>query len=472
MKNLQKISIPKLKKEPEDKNEEEISDADIKEPDVKEKQPPQKKIPRNPEYVAAVNVCLGALGTGTIMGWTNNIMFKLQSGCLHGMQLSEDQVSWSASFMAIGAMLVCIPTGILLDTIGRKPTVLLASIPFYVGWACIIFAKFPAMLYAGRFFCGFAGASFCVSAPLYTSEIAERDIRGRLGAFFQLFYTLGMLYAVFFGWAFPIILFNYACAIAYNMRRQRPDKAARNLARLRHKDHDCTGELQRMQNRLAPNLVEEKFMTAFKNRKSVKKATWVCMMLTFFQQWSGVSGVLFYSNRLFTLAGAGLYIPEHWTVILQSCFQVLGATFVMWTVDRFGRKPLLIFSSSMMALSSASLGVFFSLMRQDNDDEYVSRIAFFPIISCITFVVGYSMGMGPIPWLLPTELFPPHIKATGCSIIGVFSWFLLWLISSMISLSGIAFVLFVVPETNQKSFDDILEELEVSSYIRSKPSMK
>nr|CAI5819595.1 unnamed protein product [Callosobruchus analis] len=64
-----------------------------------------------------------------------------------------------------------------------------------------------------RFFCGFAGASFCVSAPLYTSEIAERDIRGRLGAFFQLFYTLGMLYAVFFGWAFPIILFNYACAI-------------------------------------------------------------------------------------------------------------------------------------------------------------------------------------------------------------------------------------------------------------------
>nr|CAI5819593.1 unnamed protein product [Callosobruchus analis] len=379
------------------------------------------------------------------MGWTNNIMFKLQSGALHGMKLSEDQVSWSASFMAIGAMLVCIPTGILLDTIGRKPTVLLASIPFYIGWACIIFAKFPAMLYAGRFFCGFAGASFCVSAPLYTSEIAERDIRGRLGAFFQLFYTLGMLYAVFFGWAFPIILFNYACAIvplvfaflfllqpespAYNMRRQRPDKAARNLARLRHKDHDCGPELERMQNRLAPNLVEEKFMTAFKNRKAVKKATWVCMMLTFFQQWSGVSGVLFYSNRLFTLAGAGLYIPEHWTVILQSCFQVLGATFVMWTVDRFGRKPLLIFSSSMMALSSASLGVFFSLMRQDNDDEYVSRIAFFPIISCIVFVVGYSMGMGPIPWLLPTELFPPHIKATGCSIIGVFSWFLLWLIS-------------------------------------------
>nr|CAI5819592.1 unnamed protein product [Callosobruchus analis] len=441
------------------------------------------------------------------MGWTNNIMFKLQSGALHGMKLSEDQVSWSASFMAIGAMLVCIPTGILLDTIGRKPTVLLASIPFYIGWACIIFAKFPAMLYAGRFFCGFAGASFCVSAPLYTSEIAERDIRGRLGAFFQLFYTLGMLYAVFFGWAFPIILFNYACAIvplvfaflfllqpespAYNMRRQRPDKAARNLARLRHKDHDCGPELERMQNRLAPNLVEEKFMTAFKNRKAVKKATWVCMMLTFFQQWSGVSGVLFYSNRLFTLAGAGLYIPEHWTVILQSCFQVLGATFVMWTVDRFGRKPLLIFSSSMMALSSASLGVFFSLMRQDNDDEYVSRIAFFPIISCIVFVVGYSMGMGPIPWLLPTELFPPHIKATGCSIIGVFSWFLLWLISrfyidvqnligyetpfyifSIISLSGIAFVLFVVPETNQKSFDDILEELEVSSYIRSKPSMK
>nr|CAI5820231.1 unnamed protein product [Callosobruchus analis] len=125
------------------------------------------------------------------MGWTNNIMFKLQSGALHGMKLSEDQVSWSASFMAIGAMLVCIPTGILLDTIGRKPTVLLASIPFYIGWACIIFAKFPAMLYAGRFFCGFAGASFCVSAPLYTSEIAERDIRGRLGAFFQLFYTLG-----------------------------------------------------------------------------------------------------------------------------------------------------------------------------------------------------------------------------------------------------------------------------------------
>lgn len=83
--------------------------------------------------------------------------------------------------MCFGATCVCIPIGIMADKLGRKLTVLFTIIPFTVGWVLIIFTQNVAMLLVGRFLTGMAGGSFCIVGPLYTSEIAQNEIRGTLG---------------------------------------------------------------------------------------------------------------------------------------------------------------------------------------------------------------------------------------------------------------------------------------------------
>lgn len=121
------------------------------------------------------------MGAGTVLGWSANITDDLKEGELNDLVMNDDELGWAGSAMTLGALVMCIPIGWIADLIGRKPTVLLTTFPFVIGWLLITFAQHMVMVYVGRILVGIAGGSFCVTAPLYTSEISETDIRGRLG---------------------------------------------------------------------------------------------------------------------------------------------------------------------------------------------------------------------------------------------------------------------------------------------------
>lgn len=93
---------------------------------------------------------------------------------------SKLQMTWVGSAMTVGAGSVCILTGYLINFVGRKTTMLLLVIPFTLGWALIIFAQNVTMLIIGRTLLGVSSGGICVVAPMYTGEIAEKEIRGML----------------------------------------------------------------------------------------------------------------------------------------------------------------------------------------------------------------------------------------------------------------------------------------------------
>jgi SP family facilitated glucose transporter-like MFS transporter 8 len=102
--------------------------------------------------------------------------------------------SWVGSFLAIGAFMGALPGGVLAEKIGRKYSTIALGIPYLISWALLVFASNVGMLYAGRIFAGVATGASCVIAPMFISEIAETSLRGALGAFFQLFLTIGILF--------------------------------------------------------------------------------------------------------------------------------------------------------------------------------------------------------------------------------------------------------------------------------------
>jgi MFS family permease len=110
---------------------------------------------------------LGAFAAGTALGWTSNLEKNiLKDDNEYGFNV--DTLSWAfvSSILNIGAAVGCLITGVIANTIGRKKTLLLNSIPFIIGWILIIFAKHSIMLIIGRGIIGLACGMICVVGPV------------------------------------------------------------------------------------------------------------------------------------------------------------------------------------------------------------------------------------------------------------------------------------------------------------------
>lgn len=165
-----------------------------------------------PQYIAALAAAGGAFAAGTLLGWTSPAQVRLTSG-EYGFPVDDNAFSWIGSAMTLGAAFICIPIGFLINLIGRKLTMLLLVLPFTLGWCLLIWAQNVEMMYTARFILGISGGAFCVTAPMYTGEIAEKDIRGSLGSFFQLMITAGILFVYAVGAGLDVFWLSIVCGI-------------------------------------------------------------------------------------------------------------------------------------------------------------------------------------------------------------------------------------------------------------------
>ncbi|XP_050303651.1 facilitated trehalose transporter Tret1-like isoform X2 [Anthonomus grandis grandis] len=448
---------------------------------------------RLPQYLAALSVCLGSVAAGSVLGWTGTISEVLKKSALNGIPVDENVLGWISGFATLGAMVICFPIGFICDYIGRKWACLLTIIPFTVGWLLVIFANGTAMLYIGRFLTGIAGGAFCVAAPLYTSEIAEKEIRGALGSYFQLLLTVGILFAYVLGafctpqmlsiiCAFIPILFGLVFFFqpetpVYLLKKRNRSGALSSLRRLRGEAYNSENEIRELQEQLDRSEQETVSFFQALQTKAAKKALFICFSLMIIQQLSGVNAVIFFTSTIFASTGGS--IDPNYATIGIGVVQVTATFIASLVIDKFGRKILLIGSAICMALSGCLLGIYFSLNdRHLVSKEIISDLGFLPIVSLVIFISVFSLGFGPIPWMAAAEIMPPEIKSTASSAVATFNWFLAFIVTrffnnlvvsiggdvtfyifSGISLAGSVFVLLFVPETKGKTTQEIQDIL-------------
>lgn len=457
-----------------------------------------------PQYIAALSVCLGSVAAGTVLGWTGTISTKLSAGELNGIYADQDMLGWIGSFATLGAMVMCFPIGFICDAIGRKWACLTTILPFSIGWLLVIFANGPGMIYTGRFLTGLAGGAFCVAAPLYTSEIAEKEIRGALGSYFQLLLTVGILISYIFGSEFSPQVLSIICVFipvvfglvfffqpetpVYLLKKGDHAGALHSLQRLRGNNYDSEKELAEIKHHLdkdAENKVS--FFQAIRTKAS-KKALVICMGLMAFQQLSGINAVIFFMGEIFEKAGGS--IPYAYATIGVGVVQVVATFISSLVVDKFGRKVLLIGSAFFMCISGVLLGIYFTLSdRKLVDQTTIDKIGFIPIASLVVFITTFSLGFGPIPWMASSEIMPPEIKSVASSLAAMFNWFLAFVVTRFynnlvsaiggdvtfyifagVSLVGTVFVFIFVPETKGKSHREVQDILNGTHRIETKTS--
>jgi len=213
-----------------------------------------------PQYIAGLSASFGALCMGASIGWSSPVENMITVNTEYGFPISSSQFGWVSSLLTLGATVICIPIGFAIDWIGRRPTMLALIPPYMVGWVLMLFAKNVTMLYFGRFILGMCGGAFCVTAPMYCTEITATALRGTIGSFFQLLIVSGVLYGYLVGAFLPLLTINILCAIlpvifaiihffmpespVYLAMKGRNDDAAKALQWLRGKDADIDDELK------------------------------------------------------------------------------------------------------------------------------------------------------------------------------------------------------------------------------------
>lgn len=440
------------------------------------------------QYLASTSACMLAVSVGTALAWTSPVLPQLYLED-SWLVITKDQGSWISSLLALGAIAGAIPAGPMADKLGRKKTLLLLSAPFLLSWAFIILTSQIWLIYIARFVVGIGVGASCVLVPTYVSEIAETSTRGTLGALFQLFLTVGIVIAFIFGAVTSYTVFAVICGLlgvvflgtfffmpespVWLVGAGRKSDATAALAVLRGDAYDPAEELAEMQKGVEEASANKSSIFDLIKTPANRKAMLASLGGMMFQQLSGINAVIFYTVTIFEASGSSM-APEVASIVVAMVQMVMSAVAAL-IVDRAGRKPLLMISSGAMSVSLIALGLYF---KQKSSGSDVSSLGWLPLTSLTLFMIAFSVGLGPVPWMLMGELFPSETKAVASGIAVMVNWFLVFLVTktfptmndelgadvtfwifAAIMAGATAFTYFFVIETKGKSFQEIQDEL-------------
>ncbi|XP_015379736.1 PREDICTED: facilitated trehalose transporter Tret1-2 homolog isoform X1 [Diuraphis noxia] len=441
------------------------------------------------QYAAALSTTIGPFAVGTVLAWTSPVLPMLQSENSR-IPITADEGSWVGSLIAIGAIIGSIPAGKGADIFGRKPTIAALAVPFIISWAMIYFATSVWELYVARLIAGAVIGGVTATVPMYIGEIAESSIRGELGSYIQVKVTLGILYVYAIGpfvsyeglavlcGIIPVIMFVLVLLVApetptYLLRSGRRKEAEHSLVLLRGHEYDIAGELEELQQQLEE---EQKRSSKFKDlisSRATVRASIAVMGLLSFLSFSGINVLIFYAESIFKSSSSSIS-PQVSSIII-GVLQVKFTFASALLVDKAGRRVLLLISDSVMAVCLGCLGYFFWLQEHAVD---VSAFSLIPLISLGVYISTFSLGFGPIPGVMMGELFSPDVKGLALGIVCVIAsllefvvvkmyqnlldWFdhgiTFWIFAGFCVL-GTVFVWFLVPETKNKTLQEIQNEL-------------
>ncbi|XP_057814287.2 sugar transporter ERD6-like 4 isoform X1 [Cryptomeria japonica] len=428
-------------------------------------------------------VALGPLQFGFANGYTS----PTESGIMSDLNLTIAEFSLFGSLSNAGAMIGAMVSGLLADYLGRKGALVVASIPNILGWIAISLAKDSSVLYIGRSLTGLGVGIMSFTVPVYIADIAPKHLRGGLGTVNMLSVTIGIfvvyLLGMFISWRHLAIAGAVPCSLLVLGLFLIPE-APRWLAKigkdldfeaslkiLRGLDSDVSIEAAEIRSAMELNRKESKIKLSELCQRRYAFPLTIGIGLLVLQQLTGISGIMFYNASIFKSAGIS---DADVASLGLAGVQILMTGSIAWLMDKAGRRLLLMISSAGMAASFFLIGVAFYLKNHVLGASYLSSIL--ALIGLLACIISYSIGMGAIPWIIMSEIFPINVKGVAGSVATVANLSLSWAVTITINLllewsktgtfmlyalfSGLTltFVVLFVPETKGRT----LEEIEAS----------
>lgn len=499
-----------------------------------------------------------ALG-GFLMGFDASVISGVVKFIEVEFNLSKLELGWAVSSLTLTATIAMMLVGPLSDRIGRKKVLIIAAAVYTLSAVLSAVATNFVFLVIARMIGGFGVGASLIIAPMYIAEIAPAHLRGRLVSFNQLNIVIGISTAFFTNYLILLLGNSYATwaqwfrfdeynwrwmlgleavpATLYFMAMFFVPRSPRWLI-MKGYEAEALDVLKRAvgteQANNDFNSVKES-ISADQDKKTVsrkelfkpalKTVLVIGIVLAILQQITGINSVFFYAPMIFEQSGIGTdaaFSQAIYVGLINLVFTLVAIA----VIDRFGRKPLLVFGLSGITISMLLLSYSFGnsyYMFDSSHQEMVEIVSINPeisklndqtfnseelfltsvsdyigsentelhkqqiinssihlnssliLIAILGFVASFAVSLGPVMWVLFSELFPNYIRAVAISFVGFINSIISFLVQlvfpaeleylgssatfliyGLFAAAGLMFVWMKVPETKGKS----LEELE------------
>jgi sugar porter (SP) family MFS transporter len=439
--------------------------------------------PVKPRFIWRVSFIAG-LG-GILYGYDMGIIAAALIYVRDSFALSTRMQEIVVSVVLIGAMLGAIVGGTIADRIGRKATLVWGAAIFIFGSILAPLSPNVITIVIARALLGLAIGFTSVTAPVYVSELSPPRSRGMLIGLYQFALTLGIALADLVGYwlagqhawrpmfgigAIPAALFLVLILTLPESPRWlfAQNRVSEAYSVLKTYTSEEGAALLIKEIRTALEAKVEKRWSALWG-PTVRKSLLIAVGFTVLQQVTGINTIIYYGPQIFSYAGITSSKSAIFSTLLVAIMNVLATVIALVLVDRVGRKPLLYVGISGMTISLFVLAYsFHHPLAAGTSLGMIATICLMVYITCFAF------SMGPIAWILVSEVFPLHVRGRGVAAATLGSGTSNFLVSltflSLIKAAGntvtfsiygvfciltLLFVRFIIPETKGRQLESI-----------------
>ncbi|MCP5522404.1 MAG: sugar porter family MFS transporter [Verrucomicrobiales bacterium] len=447
------------------------------------------KHPYNPGYLLRLTLT-GALG-GFLFGYDTAVINGANQFLKAYFELDSVGEGLASSSAIIGCIPGALVAGFLSDRFGRKRILLLAAALYAISALCSAIPRTFDQFLVARFVGGLGIGVSSMVCPIYIAEVAPGPWRGRLGSLFQLGIVTGIFVTLFVnariqaagdeawniasGWRWmlgaelvPALMLAAMQLVVPESPRWlaaagRESEAGAILEKVGGPTH-AASEMAAVREVLKQE--EGRFIELF--RGACRRPLLIAVMLMAFSQFSGINAIMYYSTNIFTGAGVGVkdaFTASVWIGLVNVAFTFVAIAFV----DRLGRRALLLVGSAVQVVALGAVGVM--LLTGASGPALLATI--------LLFIAAFAVALGPIPWIVCSEIFPTRTRGRAMSVAAFTIWTACYLVAQTFpvlrdsawigpartfwiygfcSLAAFVFVFRSVPETKGRT----LEEIETS----------
>ncbi|KAI8326861.1 general substrate transporter [Choanephora cucurbitarum] len=490
------------------------------------------KLPGYMVYCVVIS-CLGSFSNGWVIG-SANVPGEVTHACANGsahvtnsafpdcLPMNDALWGFAVASFCVGGLFGGLFGGSIQTKYGRKKTIIFNNIGWVIGAILIGASVNPAMFIIGRIFCGLSCGLGSLATPTYVGEISTVRARGTMGTCNQFAVVIGILLASVIGLPLayvPLWRINFAIvaipAIAqfflmagcvesprYLISQNRLEEARANLQRLRPGadiEQEFFEQIEGILGKSAAEAVtnvkqielqgkQEKNDFATEDMEDgavavndaqrpsmnmiqifidpvIRKIAISVLVLHMIQQLIGMNAVMYYSTTIFKMSFDAEM--SKYMAIVTTVVNFVSTIASLILIDRMGRRPLLLIAEAGACIFSVLLVI-----------GYVYSIGALLIVSVFGYVISFAIGVGPIPWMMTSEMSPVYASSAVGSCATAMNWAMNFLIGQCFpiifsSIHGYSFAIFAaiaamafaftwifVPETKNRSIESIVKSFE------------
>jgi sugar porter (SP) family MFS transporter len=431
--------------------------------------------------IAALSGILFGYDTGVISG---AILFIAEEH-----PLTAAMNGWIVGSVLLGALSGAIVSGRLTDYFGRRKVLITAAVIFILGALSTAAAPSIVTLVVGRIIVGLAIGVASYVAPLYISEIAPKEHRGTLVSLNQLAITIGICLSYVVDYIFSFTgqwrwmlglgvvpgmllflgMFYLPDSPRWILSQNREEDARRVLLKIRPSEKEVEHEIALIKLTLKEEAGDWRIILS----SIVRPVLWIGCALAVIQQVTGINTILYYAPTILKMAGFGTDTISILATMGIGIVLVASTIITLIFIDRWGRRPLLLIGLVGMTIGLGVLGWLFG-----SQGEIAPSLHWLALASMLLYIASFSFSLGPVMWVMISEIYPLQVRGIGASIATCVNWasnlivtvtflelvhllgarttFFIYMVASI---GSIVFIYFFVPETKGISLEEFEENL-------------